>query len=69
MSKHKDTFEEPEPFTDPVYMPDMIQDEDIKVLLWLLLDRLKLDLVRTNRTKHGNTELQLRPREDEGSDV
>lgn len=36
---------------------------EAEALLFVLLDHLNLIAVRTNATKHGNTELQLRPRD------
>lgn len=41
------------------YWGDMTGDE-AKTLLMLLLDRLGLEAVRTNATKHGATEVILR---------
>jgi len=37
-----------------------LKTEDVAEVLALLLDRLGLEAIRTNATKHGWTEIQLR---------
>lgn len=41
---------------------EWLRPGEAETLLFVLLDHLKLDVVRTNATKCGVTELQVRPR-------
>lgn len=45
-----------------VSFPEWLGPGEAEALLFVLLDHLKLDVVRTNATKCGATEMQLRPR-------
>jgi hypothetical protein len=40
---------------------DQLDDDTTKQLILLTIQHLKLEAVRTNATKHGNTEILLRP--------
>jgi hypothetical protein len=57
---------EPAPFRETMirYCHDMTHDE-LSDVVYALLDHLKLNLIRTNQTKHGDTQLILEPDEDE----
>lgn len=46
------------------YAHDMTHEE-LTDVVYALLDHLKLNLIRTNRTKHGDTQLILEPDEEE----
>jgi hypothetical protein len=46
-------------FEDKIWHPDDLTDEEAKQLLIMLLEKMNLRAVRTNATKHGNTELRL----------
>ena len=48
-----------EAFNDYIYLKDLT-DQEVRTVLNLVLDILNLDVHRTNATKHGITELQLR---------
>lgn len=48
----------------PVYEIHMwegnLSNEEVKTVLMLLLDKLELEVWKTNATKHGQEEIQLR---------
>lgn len=48
---------------DFLYHADDFREGELANAVLLLLDHLKLGLVRTNATKHGNVMLQLRPKD------
>lgn len=52
-----------ERFTDYLYPFSDLSEGELQVILFQILDHLKLDAVRTNRTKHGNTEIVVQPSE------
>lgn len=57
---------EPKPFRETMirYCNDLTHEELTEVV-YALLDHLKLNLIRTNCTKHGDTQLILEPDEEE----
>lgn len=46
-------------FEDKIWNPDDLTDGEAKQLLIMLLEKMNLRAVRTNATKHGNTEFRL----------
>lgn len=57
---------EPAPFRETMirYCNDLTHEE-LTDVMFALLDHLKLNLIRTNQTKHGDTQLILEPDEPE----
>jgi len=49
-----------EPVQEDYLYPGDLRDGELEQALFMLLQHLNLDLVRTNATKHGNVELDLR---------
>lgn len=47
-------------FDEEIWLPDDLTDREAKQLLIMLLEKLNLRAVRTNATKHGNTEFHLK---------
>lgn len=54
------------PVQEDYLCPDNFKPGELEEAVCLLVTHLGLDLVRTNATKHGNTELRLRK---DGADV
>lgn len=52
-----------DPINERVLFQGDIDDSDIPEILFGILDFLNLDALRTNATKHGNTEIQIQRRE------
>lgn len=50
-------------FTDHLFNFSDLSRDDLQEIVFQILDHLKLDVVRTNCTKHGNTEIVVRPSE------
>lgn len=55
-----------EPVQEDYMLPGIFEPGELEQAVCLLVQHLGLDLVRTNATKHGNTELRLRR---DGADV
>lgn len=51
-----------EAFEDILFPLDRLTESDANELVFALLDHLDLEGLRTNRTKHGNTVIKVRPR-------
>lgn len=49
-----------EPVQENFLYPGDLREGELEQALFLLLRHLNIDLVRTNATKHGNVELDLR---------
>lgn len=47
-------------FDEEIWLPDDLTDKEVKQLLLMLLEKLNLRAVRTNATKHGNTEFHFK---------
>ena len=47
---------------DITHSRDFRDEDELAEALLLVIEHLGLDLVRTNDTKHGETELQLKPK-------
>jgi CO dehydrogenase/acetyl-CoA synthase epsilon subunit len=56
-----------EVFRETFYGPTELSDKEAKELLLKLIEHLGLRAVKTNATKHGNTEIVLE-KEDESQD-
>lgn len=50
---------EPPPFRETLMFIDDLTHDELTQVVYKLLDHLKLTLVRTNCTKHGDTQLLL----------
>lgn len=46
------------------YWPDDVTDDQMRQVVFGLLEHLKLEAVRTNATKHGDTQVVIRPIEE-----
>ena len=46
-----------------IQFAEWLKPGEAETVLFALLDHLGLDVVRTNATKHGGAELQVRPRQ------
>lgn len=51
-----------------IFLPSMFEHGEVEAALLLLAEHLGMRFVRTNATKHGNVELQLRPENDSIAD-
>lgn len=51
-------------FREPIMFQDQLSDEEAKELLLTLIARLGLCAVRTNATKHGDTQILLEPTDE-----
>jgi len=46
---------------DYLYDFSSVSHDELQTIVFAILDHLKLEALRTNATKHGNTELIVRP--------
>lgn len=64
-NRKREPLVEPAAFRETLMFIDQLTHEDLVQVVFKLLDHLKLNLVRTNCTKHGDTQLLLEPEEDD----
>ena len=64
MSRHP-AFREDTPQKERLIFIDKLTHEELTEVVYKLLDHLKMDLFRTNMTKHGDMQMVIEPREEE----
>ena len=48
-------------FTEPLFSWSDLTPDELQILVFGLLDHLQLTAVRTNATKHGDTQILIQP--------